>query len=483
MSETERNAIVNPAEGLIIFNTTSGCPNYYHNSTWFPWCGNCSPPAAPLPGSNSPVCVGSTLNLTASAIVGATYSWTGPNGFSSTSQNPSITNAGLAAAGTYNVAATVNGCTSNYAATIVAVNSLPNSSFTYTPTSPNISQAVTFSPVSTGLTYAWTFQNGSPATSTAQNPVVTWSTSGTFSVSLTVTGGGNCSSTSASNITISNCGGTGSQTFSYTGAAQTFTVPVCITQITIEAYGAQGSQGTQGNHNGSLPGTNGGVGGLGGKASGTLTVSPGQIINIYVGGQAGWNGGGASGTGSGAPGGIGGGASDVRIGGNALSNRVIAAAGGGGGGGGGLTQSCSPGIPSDGGAGSGGGSSLDGSTGTSGGGGPGVGVGGYYNGNGGSGGSGNQSGTAGGTGTTGQGGNGGSTTYPVPPYAAGVTGCGGGGGGGYTGGGGGGGAGYNGGCGAPGGGGAGGTSYTGGVTNGATQGSVRSGNGQVIISW
>ena len=67
-------------------------------------------PPAPTAGSNSPICAGSTLNLTASNIAGATYNWTGPNGFTSTSQNPSIPNATTLASERYSVRATVNGC-------------------------------------------------------------------------------------------------------------------------------------------------------------------------------------------------------------------------------------------------------------------------------------------------------------------------------------------------------------------------------------
>ena len=40
-------------------------------------------PATPTPGSNSPICDGTNLNLTAPAVGGATYSWTGPNSFAS----------------------------------------------------------------------------------------------------------------------------------------------------------------------------------------------------------------------------------------------------------------------------------------------------------------------------------------------------------------------------------------------------------------
>ncbi len=49
--------------------------------------------------SNSPVCIGNTLELKASG--GTNYSWTGPNGFTSTDQNPTITNATAINSGDY----------------------------------------------------------------------------------------------------------------------------------------------------------------------------------------------------------------------------------------------------------------------------------------------------------------------------------------------------------------------------------------------
>lgn len=110
-------------------------------------------------------------------------------------------------------------------------------------------------------------------------------------------------------------------TFDYTGAMETYTVPVGVTSIQIEAYGAQGA------NNGSS------TGGRGGYISGEITVTPGDVLNVYVGGQDGFNGGGAGGTG-GSPaernGVNGGGASDVRVGGDTFDDRVIVAGGGGG---------------------------------------------------------------------------------------------------------------------------------------------------------
>lgn len=111
-----------------------------------------------------------------------------------------------------------------------------------------------------------------------------------------------------------------SKTFSYTGANQTFTAPQTGT-YTIQTWGAQGGGGA------SYP-----EGGKGGYATGTITLNKGETLNLYVGGRgnpnagtAGWNGGGS------APSyGSGGGASDVRKDGTALTNRILVAGGGGG---------------------------------------------------------------------------------------------------------------------------------------------------------
>ncbi len=81
-----------------------------------------SPPAA---GNGGEVCVGDTLQLTASTIAGASYAWTGPNGFTSTLQNPTISNATTAASGLYSVSVTVAGCGSSEATTSALVRPLP----------------------------------------------------------------------------------------------------------------------------------------------------------------------------------------------------------------------------------------------------------------------------------------------------------------------------------------------------------------------
>ena len=120
-------------------------------------------------------------------------------------------------------------------------------------------------------------------------------------------------------------------TFNYTGGMQTYVVPAGIHELTIDMYGAKGGDGGLGTK----------IGGYGGRVQTILTVTPGQTLNIFVGGigqdgncvssspfPGGYNGGG-DGYYCGASGG---GASDIRIGGTALNNRVVIAGGGGGGG-------------------------------------------------------------------------------------------------------------------------------------------------------
>ncbi|MBW7912939.1 MAG: T9SS type A sorting domain-containing protein [Taibaiella sp.] len=63
-------------------------------------------------GTNSPVCAGSTLTLSAaSGVSGTTFLWTGPNSFSSTNANNSFTNAAANLAGTYYLTMQIHGCT------------------------------------------------------------------------------------------------------------------------------------------------------------------------------------------------------------------------------------------------------------------------------------------------------------------------------------------------------------------------------------
>lgn len=67
--------------------------------------------------SNSPVCINSTLQLNASG--GTSYNWTGPNGFTSNQQNPTIPNAATNNAGTYTCQVSGGACSGTYTINVI----------------------------------------------------------------------------------------------------------------------------------------------------------------------------------------------------------------------------------------------------------------------------------------------------------------------------------------------------------------------------
>lgn len=260
-------------------------------------------------------------------------------------------------------------------------------------------------------------------------------------------------------------------TLMFTGAMQTYLVPPSVARIRIDAQGAQGADGA----GGLVPG----AGGRGGQAVGTLAVTPGQLLLVFVGGRNGFGGGGLGGTGSNAAG-SGGGASDVRTG-PANAERVIVA-GGGGGGSAGAQGSCTGGAGGPGGM-AGGATGAPGGSGTgcvgvtSTGGGPGTAT------------SGGTAGTPGsncsqaGPGMVGSSGAGGLGGAGIISCGGPFMGAGGGGGGGGYFGGGGGAGGPGGGAGSwGGGGGGGGGSFTGTLTDASTTAGTRTGDGIVSIT-
>ncbi|MBI3501119.1 MAG: PKD domain-containing protein [Bacteroidetes bacterium] len=162
------------------------------------------PPAAPSAGSNSTVCTGYTLSLTASTVSGATYNWNGPNSFTSTLQNPTIASVTTAAAGTYSVTATVSGCTGPAGTTVVAINVSPSASTagSNSPICDGQNLSLTASTVA-GVTYQWNGPNG--FSSTLQNPTITAATtaaSGTYSVTVTAVNGCTSNPTTTTSVTV-----------------------------------------------------------------------------------------------------------------------------------------------------------------------------------------------------------------------------------------------------------------------------------------
>lgn len=175
-------------------------------------------PATPTPGSNSPLCSGNTLNLTTATVSGATYAWTGPSGYTSTSQNPTRPSATTAMSGTYSVTVTKSGCTSAAGSVSVTVNQTPSAptAGSNSPVCAGTALNLTASTVA-GTTYAWTGPSG--YTSSSQNPTIaspTTGNTGTYSVTATANG---CTSTAGTVAVTVNANVTPAVTMAITSGA------------------------------------------------------------------------------------------------------------------------------------------------------------------------------------------------------------------------------------------------------------------------
>ncbi len=135
----------------------------------------------------------------------ATYAWD----FGDSSANDSSLNIkhNYSQNGTYNVCLTIwdNGCTNTYCKQIT-INVKPSCTANFDDSNVNNTYDVYFTDLSTSsassLNYSWDFGDGS--TSTQQNPMHSYSTSGTYNVCLTISDAAtNCSDKYCANITIS----------------------------------------------------------------------------------------------------------------------------------------------------------------------------------------------------------------------------------------------------------------------------------------
>jgi PKD repeat protein len=147
--------------------------------------------------------VGQTVSFMAVAQNATSFAWaSSPTGFSSTAQNPTYI---FNSAGTYQVSLVITGAVGSTPITvtksITVAPPAPSADFLFTPSSPTVGQAVSFmANVQHTSSVVW---SSSPAgfSATTQNPMHTFTTAGTYQITLVATGAGG-STTVTRNITV-----------------------------------------------------------------------------------------------------------------------------------------------------------------------------------------------------------------------------------------------------------------------------------------
>ncbi|MGZ3902680.1 MAG: beta strand repeat-containing protein [Bacteroidia bacterium] len=201
-SSTQNPAIassstVNAGTYTLVVTDANGCVN----SDTANVIVNQTPSVTSISATSPTLCAGQTIQLNANSTpAGATYSWSGPNGFSSASQNPTITNAGPIASGTYSVTTILTGCTSAVGTVAVTVNPNPTAQATISNTVICSGNNVNLGG-NGGGTYSWS--GPSSFSSSSQNPTlpnVSSAQSGTYT--LVVTNAFNCTSRDSVSLTV-----------------------------------------------------------------------------------------------------------------------------------------------------------------------------------------------------------------------------------------------------------------------------------------
>lgn len=139
----------------------------------------------------NPACIGDNIQLQSTAVSGATYSWIGPNGFSSNLQNPVVGSAGFLNSGTYTVTATSTGCVGSGSVN-VSVIKCPKECIIEVGYFVNLNNPYTYNfyastNPSTG-TFVWNFGDGSGNYTTGSNNIShTFPGPGSYTVSVVFT--------------------------------------------------------------------------------------------------------------------------------------------------------------------------------------------------------------------------------------------------------------------------------------------------------
>lgn len=162
-------------------------------------------PSASVNDAMLEVCAGEMVSL-GSPTTGTnyTYQWTGPNGYSSTDQNPADLTTGVIMSGDYTLVVTANGCSSDPATTTLVVNPTPDTPMLSVddPTVCAGGTVIFTTDIVDGTMYTWTLPDMTTVTTTTNmlelNNLVT-SNGGSYAVMVSY---GDCNSEMSTSISI-----------------------------------------------------------------------------------------------------------------------------------------------------------------------------------------------------------------------------------------------------------------------------------------
>ncbi|MDO8999366.1 MAG: T9SS type A sorting domain-containing protein [Bacteroidota bacterium] len=167
----------------------------------------------------APICAGQNLTFTSTTNIGNTFSWTGPNSFTSNVQNPIIASVTTSANGIYTLVVSASNCSATAETTTVTVNSTildisANPNFVCT------SGTTTLTATGNALTYTWS------TNSNLQSIVETVTATTVYSV--VGTGTSNCQATAFATITVINP--------TITGVGTAVCNPTTVATLTANAF-------------------------------------------------------------------------------------------------------------------------------------------------------------------------------------------------------------------------------------------------------
>jgi len=135
----------------------------------------------------NPVCIGGNINLFSSG--GTSYSWTGPNGFTSTLQNPVINNASFANAGVYKVVVSTGQECKDSATTVVVIKECQDSCSIKAGYCLDFDNPLTLNFWATGSpasgSYNWDFGDGNFNSSSTGSISHTYAGPGFYTITIT----------------------------------------------------------------------------------------------------------------------------------------------------------------------------------------------------------------------------------------------------------------------------------------------------------